>query len=198
MVTAYTSDLVNGKEASFKSFILKCARAFGPLVSMREDSLETQIPKKLEPDPYYAATLSNIALELRLAELRTDEQWEAVALKYFMDAKASDEQIERDRIQKKARLMAMRSKVADWTPPTSDHQELKDFMMEQIDSTVKFECFPREPSATRVPWQEYKQGELGALKRNVEYYAVEAQKEIDRTNIKNQWIADLRKSLPEV
>ena len=37
MPTGYTLDLYNGKDITFEEFVLKCARAFGALIDMRDE-----------------------------------------------------------------------------------------------------------------------------------------------------------------
>jgi len=37
MPTGYTADLNDGKQVTFQEFTMKCARAFGALIEMRDD-----------------------------------------------------------------------------------------------------------------------------------------------------------------
>lgn len=46
MPTGYTADLME-KGMEFKPFVLQCARAFGALITMRDDSLDAPSPKSL-------------------------------------------------------------------------------------------------------------------------------------------------------
>jgi len=49
MPTGYTLDLYDGKNITFKEFVMKCAGAFGALISMKDESLDAPIPEHLEP-----------------------------------------------------------------------------------------------------------------------------------------------------
>ena len=50
MPTEYTHYIKDG--ISFKEFALKCARAFGACITMKEDPMDVEIPK-FKPDTYY-------------------------------------------------------------------------------------------------------------------------------------------------
>lgn len=51
MPTGYTSYI--GQGCDFKTFAMKCARAFGACIDMRDSSLDAQIPDSFEPSRYH-------------------------------------------------------------------------------------------------------------------------------------------------
>lgn len=51
MPTGYTAAIKDG--ITFQEYALSCARAFGALISMREESSDAPIPDALEMSPYY-------------------------------------------------------------------------------------------------------------------------------------------------
>ena len=51
MPTGYTAEVQKG--ISFDKYALNCARAFGALVSMRDEPSDKEIPEKLEPSDYH-------------------------------------------------------------------------------------------------------------------------------------------------
>ena len=44
MPTGYTYDLYDGKDIEFPDFVMKCARAFGALIEIRDDPMDAAIP----------------------------------------------------------------------------------------------------------------------------------------------------------
>lgn len=64
MTTGYTVDMYEGKEVSFPEFATKCARAFGALVSMREEPLDAPIPEEFKPSSYHVEQLEELRNEL--------------------------------------------------------------------------------------------------------------------------------------
>ncbi len=53
MPTGYTQAIVDNPNLSFKSFVLQCSRAFGALVTMRDDDNNAPIPDEIKPDDYH-------------------------------------------------------------------------------------------------------------------------------------------------
>lgn len=53
MPTGYTNRIQNGEITEFKDFALACARAFGALISMRDDALDAPMPAEILPDTKY-------------------------------------------------------------------------------------------------------------------------------------------------
>jgi hypothetical protein len=92
----------------------------------------------------------------------------------------------------------MRSKVADWQPPRTDHQGLKDFMIEQLDQTISFDGKPGDfylEKAVRVSGAQWRSDKLQEITRSIEYHTKEQKSEVERVATRNKWVADLRKSL---
>jgi hypothetical protein len=72
--TGYTATLNHG-EQTFPDFALHCARAFGALVSLRDESSDTPIPEVIEPSPYELEYLEKTRVKLfELTEL-SFSQW---------------------------------------------------------------------------------------------------------------------------
>ena len=93
---------------------------------------------------------------------------------------------------------AMLRKVRAWQPPTSDHQGLKDFMIEQITGSIDFDCdtkywiddFPQPK--TGAGWLgEKRKKAMGDLS----YHSSEHSKEVSRVDGRNAWIKALKESL---
>lgn len=57
MPTGYTAPIYEGKQITFPEFAMQCARAFGALIDMRDDPMDSPIPDAFVPDTYHAREL---------------------------------------------------------------------------------------------------------------------------------------------
>jgi len=196
MPTGYTADIEKG--ISFEKFVWNCARAFGDLVMLRDDST-APIPKKFEHDNFYSDLLTKAKLELhRLCKL-TDAEVRAEADK---ENAAEIERI-RKRIEDKALLeqkyKAMLEKVKAWTPPSPDHIHLKEFMISQIKESIQFDCDVSGYSLNmeRVTPDLWHATRLEQARRDVMRYTDEVAKEEKRAADRTRWVQQLRYSVGE-
>jgi hypothetical protein len=94
----------------------------------------------------------------------------------------------------------MIERVEEWTPPTSEHSNLKKFCLEQLTDALKFDCggdyYERcNKELDKLTFDKWYQNKKDALNRSVEYHAAENKNEIERVKKQNQWIIELYKSL---
>lgn len=195
MPTGYTSELYDGKEQSFHEFVLSCARNFGALIEMRDEPLDAPIPDAFTPSDYHVTALAKAQAEYdRLIGMSDDEATvEANRLADEWDAKLADQ--EATRVARKARYEAMLSDVQAWRPPTSEHKGLKDFMIEQLTESIRFDCSTYEyPSPTR-DGGDWRYEALAKARRDIEYHTVEHAKDVFRAAERTAWVRALRESL---
>lgn len=132
MPTGYTANVCDGKVTEFSDFAMQCARAFGALITMRDDPSDAPIPEEFKPSTYSADRYSEAKEKLRELRALTPEQVEVRALCAYEEAVARVKQRNDADFRQNDRIDAMLAKVAAWTPPTSDHVEMKNFMAEQL------------------------------------------------------------------
>ena len=196
MPTGYTAELME-KGQDFRTFVLTCARAFGATIMQRDDPLSV-LPKKQEPSDYYDKAIKEA--QGRLAALKAmsaDEQRaEGVRLRQQAVESARASRV-RDQAENE-RLDEMAAQVKAWEPPTDDHKELKSFMLEQIKISrhdlAWSERWVKE-AEDKTPEAYFVEAVSKAV-RDISYYGKEREKEIERTNGRNEWIEDLYRSLP--
>lgn len=194
MPTGYTAELCE-KDVPFERFVMTCARAMGACVTMRESGLDVPIPRKLEPSDYHREHIEMAKTQLARLRSMTLNEAKAEAKKQYEIAMAEDERVIQERMKTRGRLLAMRAKVADWCPPTSEHEGLKEFMIQQLDETIRYDGAPWTPQAKLLSGEEWLENQLKSVERTLAYHADEYRKEVERTNERNQWIEDLRNSL---
>lgn len=196
MPTGYTAKLMKSGQA-FPEFIMGCARAFGALIEMRDSPNDAPIPDKFEPSDYNAKRL--IEAREELAKLKAMSAEERAA--FGESAKAGDIERSREYIEEalaeNSRLEDMAAQVRAWTPPTKDHQGLKNFMLQQIDVSKNdvdyLERFMAEEQAK--PVTAYYVEAVSSAARDMKYHAEENAKEVERTNSRTEWVQQLRASI---
>lgn len=151
MPTGYTADVQDGKVTDLREFTMRCARAFGALITMRDDPADAPIPDEFKPSEFHTQHVQELGDELGNLE----------ALDIEGCAKLQDAEIEKRRLfvaeyREKNRIVrqryeAMLAKVEAWTPPSDEHVELKRFMASQLRESIDFDCGgtyePKVPSA---------------------------------------------------
>ena len=194
MPTGYTAAIKGG--ISFKQFAMDCARAFGACVMLRDEPGGGEsIPEKLMPSTYSKDALE--AAKLRLARL---EAMTPIACLMARNREHGENEARRlARIEEDASLLkkykAMRANVESWTPPTVDHSGIKEFMIKQIDESIRFDCgFYDDPGAEKSP-DEWHKGAIRKQLNDIAYHTKSYAEEVERTNQRNAWIKALRDSL---
>ena len=194
MLTGYTAKIKDG--IGFEKFVLQCARAFGTLVTMREDSVDAEIPDEFQPSDYYqkalikaqAGLMKAKKLTLKDAARRAEEDYQNNLEKY--------EKRSAEKRDLKNKYTIMLGKVKSWQPPTPDHFGLKSFMIKQIEKSIDFDCggnYDKPPRLKMV--HEWLQEQIDNLLWDVQYYSEELRKEIERCNERTSWVKALKNSL---
>jgi hypothetical protein len=192
MPTGYTADIKDG--ITFEQFAMTCARAFGACIALRDEPMGTEIPE-FEPSDYHAMAHQRAREELARLHVMTDAESEASALKAYLDECERRATRMRDQEALKANYEAMLSKVMAWTPPSKEHVGLRDFMREQIEQSIKFDCGYTEQPLQQQTGAVWLAERIATAERDIEYHAKEHAAEVARTAERNVWVRDLRASL---
>lgn len=139
MPTGFTEIIERRPDLTFREFALRCARGMGACIHQRDEGLDA-LPRAEEPRPddsrveYH--TLAKAKDEARLRELRTMTPESARAL-----WQAESEEAGRDNEESlrkcgalEKRYMAMRDAALAWNAPSSEHEGLRRFMLEQVEA----------------------------------------------------------------
>lgn len=195
MPTGYTASVLDGTITDLEPFAMQLARGMGALVMMRDHPSDAPIPEKFEPSDYHAKRLEEARAERdRLYAMSEDECADAASL----EAAEYDECVEERRIEhaaQRARYAAMIAKVEAWRGAP---EGIKEFALEQLRTGMEFDCrepftwYEDRPSEDGSAWRA---GKLEKAARDIEYHSAEHGKEMARTESRNAWLAQLRKSL---
>lgn len=196
MATGYTIPVRQGRITEFADFTMLCARAFGATILMRDDDLEKPIPQRFEPSDYHIKALAKAKEDLQSLYNLTNAEADAEAEKLYREQQAHYQEQIAEREQARSRYQALLDAAEKWTPPTSEHHGVKAFMIEQLRTSLDFDCnpeWPKEPA--RLTGSEWRAKRVEGLKRDIEYHNTKNVEEINRTEGRNKWLDDLRASV---
>lgn len=193
MPTGYTEIVERKPDLTFQEFALRCARAFGALITLREDSLDAPVPEKFTPSDYYEEQITEAKAALAKAEALTDDDADRAAIaQHESETRRVREYLiaEETKSALYARMLAM---VKAWSPPTEDHEGLKRFMIEQIEISKPSSWRPEAPAV--FTGAEFRTREADAARADLARAERSWAEECARTDERNAWIDALRKSL---
>lgn len=195
MPSSYTANIYDGKPETLESFLLKCARQFYANVRMREDSLDSEIVEYTPNTKYYEENLERA--KARLAELQamSREEIEAIIEETHKNSLESYQIRVQEKLDMRARYEHMIHQVENWTPPTDEHVNLKEFALNQLKDSLDFDCghMPTEP--TKLTVDEYIDVFTERYNSDISYYTKSIEKEIENVTKANEWNNALKRSL---
>lgn len=194
MPTGYTAGIYDGKDVSAEDFILRCARAFGATITMRDDPLDKPIPDAFEPSSYHAERLAESESELERYENMTVDEMRAEQEREHEEALRHHAEAERKNTERQARYEKVLWGVQRWQPPTTEHEALKAFCIEQLRTSLKYDCHHTEPP-TKQPLDVWWSEKLEVIRGNIRYHTEEHAKEIERAKGRTKWVRQLQASL---
>lgn len=197
MPSGYTSTLHDG-EQSFPDFALTCARAFGALITLRDESIDAPIPDTIEPSTWAAEQAEKDRARIAEIEAWTEVEADDAAHRAWHSAWTRWNAGRAEREARKARYEAMIAQVEAWEPPTPDHLEMKRFMLDQLAESLRFDCGYEAPEPVEMTGDEYRLAEWERAQRDLGRAEAEQQKENERAASRTAWLAALRQSLEEV
>lgn len=194
MPTGYTAGVQDGTIKTFREFALRCARAMGACITQREDAWDV-LPKEAIVSDHHllagAAASDELAAFTALSaydmSVKCGAVYDIVMRQYAENKERAAEQ--------KARYVAMLVQVRAWQPPTKDHEGLKAFMVEQLESSIKWDCGGCDVKPERVPVGVWRDEKVRQLTADVAYHAKKHAEEVERVAARNRWIRDLYESV---
>lgn len=195
MPTGYTAEVADGSATDLETFVMRLARGMGALLPMRDEPSSARIPEKFEPSSYNKEQLVKLENDLKhYLELTGDDllfEWCEARQRVDTARVNREQQLELER----ERYLKMIEAVEAWT---GQPEGIKEFALEQLHSGMEFDC-PKEfkwygevisdnPKAWRL-------GQLARITSDIDYHTKSYAKECERTNSRNEWLAQLRESL---
>ena len=201
MPTGYTSDIKDG--ISFRKFALNCARNFGATIALRDENSDVEVtPENVRFGSDYhkkqlVAAKSAKAKFQKLTRAQKHKLFRAETNKALDNCRRSDANM---KAQKKSYL-AMLGSAKNWTPPTKDHENMKSFMVEQINTSIDYDCDSKYNNERIVEivtktYSEWLAAKKQSLDSDIEYHEEDLEKSIARENERSNWVKNLIDSPP--
>ena len=205
MATGYTREIAKG--ISFEKFALICARGMGACITMRDDDMDTPIPQKFEPSDYHLKEMEKVVDQLCGIDtshmsgrkgIDYNKYWTQSRRASRKSAKYAKEQLAKQQALK-AKYEEMLAKVNAWVPPSPDHENLKKFMIEQITSSIDWDCNPsyylRQINEKPQSGKQYYTALLDTMVGDLRYHREQYRDEVKRAEDRTRWVQQLRDSL---
>ena len=183
-----------GNGITFFQFVKRCARAFGAFVHMRDDALDNNIPIE-KVSTYHKDEMERAAKNLEKATSLTAKEAEKLAAKSYEDQVSHNIKMEKEGRDLSLRYSDMILSVRGWKAPTSQHEGLKKFMLEQLESGLKYDCDHEGGKPTRLTGSQYREKLMEEAARMLEYHSKEWKEQVKLNNERNEWIKQLLDSL---
>lgn len=196
MPTGYTAPIYEGKEMTFEQFMLRCARNFGALISMREEPLDVPIPDDFQPDDYHKNQIEKWQKKAAMFVRPKREDLESEYQAAYDKAKAEYDEKEVERKALRNRYADMIEKVKNWQPPTSDHENLKKFAISQLEDSMNHDCHYWEFTfLDKERWVESEMNRDDFFAKNLAYHKEQYEKEVKACKARTEWVRQLKASL---
>ena len=199
MPTGYTHKVQETDDLPFDEFLWDCARAFGALIHMRDDSMGAQIKLPEESD-WHKNSLKEATSKLEKLQKMTLAQAKAERDRERERAQKNAKESLAEKLQSRKRYERMIKLVEAWSPPTSEHKGLKEFMLSQLNDSVKFDCnndyYEDLLKKKMVSPKEWLAAAIADAKYSIDYHSKKAREEHEDTLKRIEWIMQLQHSVP--
>ena len=203
MPTGYTAGILDGKITTFQQFAKQCMRAFGATIHMRDDDMDAEFQKRT-PSDYYINEISKAKKSLKDAEKLSDKVIISIKKKELeKDKKYHIKSIKKIKIDAK-KMNKILKDIEAWQPPTSDHTGIKEFMIEQITTTIDFDCKTKyhdeglakiESELLKLNAKHIRKEMVAKAKKDLAYHTKQYNEDVERCNKSNKWVDDFISSL---
>lgn len=174
MPTEYTAAACE-REQTFQEYALGCARAFGALIDMRDDPQDAVIPDSFPYDDYHERELLKAKAELgHLEGLFAEARAEFGAERRRKAIRYAEETLRKTQ-ETRYRLVRLLKAAEVYQAPSADHEEYKSFMIQQLQSTLKWDGNVEQAAQALTAARErgagsYYDAVVDSARWNVEYH----------------------------
>lgn len=198
MPTGYTAAVADGEISELEPFVWQLARGMGALVTMRDEPWDAPIPESFEPSTkYYDEALATARSERDRLYGMSGKDAQAAADAEYAEWNRQRDAASEDHRARRNRYNAMLAQVVQWQGAP---EGIKEFALEQLTTGRDFDCrepfqFYRDPPLR--DGSEWRRAKLEKCARDIANLEAERAKEVARTEGRNAWLTQLRKSLAE-
>jgi vacuolar-type H+-ATPase subunit I/STV1 len=195
MPTGYTEGILNGKIKNFKDFARLCIRAFGAAVHMRDEDLDMSY-KPESPSTYHLKEIKVHQKKLeKIKNMSSEDIIKAKKKSLNADKKYHLKEIKKTKLQKE-KIDSILKDVKAYRPPTSKHQGIKKFMIEQLEETIRWDCDAKyhdeeitkiENALSVLDAKKIRKEMIDSENQDIQYHTKYYTQEVERCNERNEW-----------
>jgi len=204
MPTGYTAGIIDGEITTFEQFATQCSRAFGATIHMRDNPLDSPYEPRT-PSQYYVNSLQSQREKLEETKTMTDEAIVRDFENLLNDSlKYHERELEKTKVNL-GRLNSIMESAKSWVPPTEDHEGVRDYMIDQLEITIKADGDPsyhvnkivqaKKELEEGIDPKVYREERIKEIEDRISYYGVEVQKELERCKQSNDWMDKFLESI---
>ena len=206
MPTGYTSYINDGKITNGADFLKLCTRAFGVAIELKDEDLPVPTPIHFEPDPYYKEQYEKaVKKRNKYRKMTLDEARKEFIVQSIENINSTKSHL-KNLIGENDKYRAIRNEIMQWIPPTSDHEKLKEYAINQLDismnsaDTIKYykEESDKMIDDNEKAVTEYLDRKRKMTKENVVRSYKKWQENIKETEEKNLWMKQFLDSLETI
>lgn len=136
MTTGYTSYINDGKITNGADFLKLCTRNFGVAIELKDEDLSVPTPIHFEPDPYYKEQYEKaVKKRNKYRKMTLDEAREEFIDQSIENINSTKSHL-KNLIGENDKYRAIKNEIMQWIPPTSDHEKLKEYAINQLDISM--------------------------------------------------------------
>lgn len=202
MPTGYTYYIENGDITTGKEFLKLCIRAFGCCAGQREDPLSAPLVTEYKSDSYYKEQYEKSVKCLNEFKAKSIDEIECELESERINATNRNKERMHKKQSLREKYLKVREEVEKWNPPSSEHNDIKKFALEQIDM-----CMPTVSEINDLQnsrncnmessVEDYILDNIRLLEKDIEYYKRKMIEEEQRTASQNKFLKDFIDSLEE-
>lgn len=136
MLTNYTAFIENGTITNGADFLKLCTRNFGIASDLRDEPLSVPTPTHFEVDLYYKQQYEKAVRGYNEIQLRTSEEAKQDIIEVYKRKAESYRKYYKKCVENNKKYLKIKEEILKWIPPTTDHEEIKKFALDQINYCI--------------------------------------------------------------
>lgn len=133
--TGYTAGILDGSITSAKDYLLRCTRAFGIAIDLKDEPLSVPTPMNFVPDPIYTEQYERQLIRVhKIQKMNIEEMREEYHTSYSSNLRSAENFLDM-MLEANAKFEPILTQVKAWNPPEA-FSGIKKFAIDQIEQCL--------------------------------------------------------------
>ena len=202
MASGYTQEVLSGNVNTLKEFAAVCAKGFGATSHQQDENLSTPL-KEAVVGKEHKKSIRALKSTLKKFNAITDEQLyedELNALKTSKEHYLGKVDLMKE-AKKKCSALLLDAQL--WTPPTENHEVVKEMMVEHLKSTIEFDCDldsvnqlieDIDNKMESIDVESIRTKQVEAIEGQIDFHEQSHKVDEDHVKQSNEWVSQLMNS----